>query len=492
MSLALPTPACPGASRDHARAHRRWQAGQALAQREQWPLAAREFEQASGLHGDRAYALAAVHALIKSGRMAEAVERARALREADPQAALAYTLESHALLGLGRPATAVDCLQAMPAGLARDHAHHVSMAVALQRCGRHEDAIRSFFDGLALKMDDALSHFRLGMSFKDLGLKAEAAECVRTAVVLGLGGGDLGARGQLAFLEREACRWSHAEAVLQGLRDAVRTVPSDQPNETSPFSHAVLVDDPLEQLKVSRHYALHVAALYPALPRRAARAHGGRLRIGYLSADFHQHATAQLMAQMLECHDRSAFEVTLLSAGPRADGPLRRRLRAGSERFEELSGQPFEAMARRIRELGIDLLVDLKGATHDTLMAVLAQRPAPLQATWLGFPETRPARRSIDYLIGDPVVTPIADAAHFSEKIAQLPHCYQPNDAHRVRPQPSTRADWGVADGSLLLCGFHQSYKISAAVMDEWCRLCTSCPAPCSGCCSGTPTCRRH
>ena len=232
----------------------------------------------------------------------------------------------------------------------------------------------------------------------------------------------------------------------------------------------MLVDDPLEQLKVSRHYALHMAALYPALPRHVARAHGGRLRIGYLSADFHQHATAQLMAQMLECHDRGGFEVTLLSAGPRDDSPLRRRLRAGSEHFEELSGKTFEAMARRIRELRIDLLVDLKGATQDTVMPVLAQRPAPLQVTWLGFPGTTGAP-FIDYLIGDPLVTPLADEAHFSEKIAQLPHCYQPNDAHRARPLPSIRADWGVPEGALLLCAFHQSYKISSAVMDEWCRL---------------------
>ena len=366
MALALPNPARPGSSRDQVRAHRRWQAGQALAQREQWPLAAREFEQASGLHADQAYALAAVHALIKAGRAAEAAERARAVREADPFVALAYTLESHALLGLGRAATAVDTLRAMPASVPRDQDHHVSLAVALQRCKRHEEAIRSFFDALALKMDDALSHFRLGMSFKELGLKAEAAECVRTAVVLGLDSSDLAARGQLVFLEREACRWSQADEAMLGLREAVRAAPADTALETAAFAHAVLVDDPLEQLKVAGHYALHVEALYPPLPRRAARARDGRLRIGYLSADFHQHATSQLMAQMLECHDRDAFEVTLLSAGPRENGEMRQRLCAGSEHVEDLFGKSFQAMAGRIRELGIDILVDLKGATYDT------------------------------------------------------------------------------------------------------------------------------
>ena len=89
-----------------------------------------------------------MHALIKAGRAAEAAERARAVREADPGVALAYTLESHALLGLGRAATAVDTLRSMPAALPRDHDHLVSLAVALQRSKRHEEAIRAFFDAL--------------------------------------------------------------------------------------------------------------------------------------------------------------------------------------------------------------------------------------------------------------------------------------------------------------------------------------------------------
>ena len=477
MSIALPTPANPGgapALRNHARAHRCWLGGQQHAEREQWPLAAAAFEQATALHGDEAYALAAAHALIKAGRSPDAARRARAVREKRPHAVLAYTLESHALLGLGRAEDAVACLQALPADAPRDHDHRVSLAVALQRCQRHDEAIRAFFDALALKMDDALSHFRLGMSFKALGLMAQAAECVRTAVLLGLGSSDLAARAQLTFLEREACRWAAADEAMAGLRQAVRALAPGTAQETGAFTHAVLVDDPLEQLKVSRHYALHVARNVRPLPRRGARRQtagpAGRLRIGYLSADFHQHATSQLLVQLLESHDREAFEVTLLSTGPDDGSALRQRVRAASEHFEELRGHSFEAMAGRIRELGIDILVDLKGATYDTLLPVLAHRPAPLQISWLGFPGSTGAP-FIDYLVGDPVVTPLEDAAHFSEKIAQLPHCYQPNDALRTKPQPSARADWGVPGGGLLLCAFHQSYKISAEVFDQWCAL---------------------
>ncbi len=470
MALQLPLPEPPGDSTTRARAHKRWQAGQAHAARDQWPPAARAFEQAALLHDDRAYAIALAHALIKSGRHAEAVECTRLLRRHAPDDGLAYTLESHALLGLGQPAEASACLRELPADAARTPEHHVSLAVSLQRCGRHEEAIRSFFDALAIRMDDAISHFHLGMSFKDLGMKAEAAECVRTAIVLGLGTSEIAARGQLAFLEREACRWPQAKETLDELIVALRLLPPDTAVEAGAFPHAVLTSDPIAQKQVARHYALHTMRGYPALPKRPARRRAGRLRIGYLSADFHQHATSQLMAQMLECHDRETFEVTLFSSGPDDGSAMRQRMRVACERFVDLRGLNFVAMAQRVRQLEIDILVDLKGATHDTLMPVLAQRPAPVQVSWLGFPGTTGAP-FIDYFIGDPVVTPLADAGHFSEKIAQLPNCYQPNDAARARPRPSSRAEWGVPEDATLLCAFHPSYKISEEVFDTWCGL---------------------
>jgi predicted O-linked N-acetylglucosamine transferase (SPINDLY family) len=471
MPLHIPNPALPAANaRLPLQAFRHWQAGQGHAQRQRWPAAAAAFEQATDLHADPAYGLAAAHALIKSGRAADAVRRARRLRQQHPAQLLGYTLESHALLALGRPAEALLCLDALPAGIAPDQACLASRAMALQAAARDAEAVPVFLQALALKVDDAYLHFHLGTSFKLLGMKAEAAECVRTAVALGVGSSELAARGLLVFLEREACRWVEAEAELQPLRQAVRALPPNRPAETAPFAHAVIVGEPEEQLKVARHYAMHVAGKLQPLPRVRARAEGGRLRLGYLSADFHNHATAQLLVQVLERHDRGAFEVFALSAGPDDGSPLRRRVTAAVEHFIELRGCSHAQMAQRVRELRIDILVDLKGATHDTLLPVLAARPAPLQVGWLGFPGSSGAAY-IDYLIGDPVVTPLADAAHFAEKIAQMPLCYQPNDALRERPQPSNRADWGVPEDALLLCAFHQSYKISAEVFDTWCAL---------------------
>ncbi len=389
MSLVLPQPERPApSSRRSLQAFHQWQAGQGHARSERWPAAAVAYGRAHELHAALPYALAAAHALIKAGRAAEAAQRARQLRQAQPLELLGYTLEAHACLALGRANEALQCLDALPPQVAPDHAYLTSKAMALQLAARHAEAVPLFLQALALKIDDPFLHFHLGTSFKQLGMKAEAAECVRTAVALGVGSAELAARGQLVFLEREACRWAEAQAELQGLRAALCALPPGQAAETSPFAHCVLVGDAAEQLKVARHHALHVAALTPLLPRRRARDHGGRIRLGYLSADFHTHATSQLLVQVLEQHDRTAFEVFVVSTGPDDGTALRRRVIDAVEHFHDLRGIGHAQIAQCVRDLRIDILVDLKGATYDTLQPVFAARPAPLQVAWLGFPGT--------------------------------------------------------------------------------------------------------
>jgi len=472
-TLVLPEPSAAlrgAASPAQKRAHRHFLNGRAHAAQEQWPHAFRAFEQAARLSRDTAYVLTAAHAAIKAGHAQQAVARLRTLRGEQPELTLAYTLESHAWLDLSRADEAVIVLQALPAQAPRDHIYQVSLAVALQRLNHHQQAVQAFMAALVIKMDDALAHFRMGMSFKELGLKAEAAECVRTALALGLGTSELSARALLVFLEREACRWNFADGELKQLRQAVRAAPPAAALETGAFVHAVLVDDPLEQHKVATHYARHLAARTVALPRRQARAHESRLRVGYLSADFHQHATSQLTVQMFEAHDRSRFEVTLFSAGADDGTPLRRRMQSAAEHFVDLHGMATPQMAAAIRERDIDILVDVKGATYGSVMQVMAHRPAPLQVNWLGFPGTSGADY-IDYLIGDAVVTPLEHAAHYSERIAQMPLCYQPNDSRRALPLVRPRGTWGLPEQALVLCGFHQSYKISSEVFGSWCRL---------------------
>jgi len=353
--------------------------------------------------------------------------------------------------------------------VAPEHRRLLEQALALQGERRHAEAIGVFMQALALKIDDAPTHYQLGVSFRDCGMKLEAAECIRTALALGFDA-ELFARGLLVYLEREGCRWPAAAAEWAALETALRGRADGAPLQVNPFVHAVLGEEPRAIRRVAEHYARFCAQLVRELPRRPARPRGRRLRIGYLSADFYQHATAQLMVQMLESHDRSRYEVTLVSAGPDDGSAMRRRLQRACHRFEDVRGRSHAAIAQRIRALEIDILVDVKGATDGTLLPVLAARPAPLQLNWLAFPGTSGAPY-IDYIVGDPIVTPLANAGHFSEQIAQLPNCYQPNDARRERAVAARRADWELPEDALLLCAFHQSYKISAPVFEHWCRI---------------------
>jgi predicted O-linked N-acetylglucosamine transferase (SPINDLY family) len=313
----------------------------------------------------------------------------------------------------------------------------------------------------------------MGTCFNDLGMKEEAAECFKTALALGIGQHECGVRGLLSYFEREVCRWRAADEDLAGLLKALHALPPDAAAPTTPFAHVTLFDSPEDQLIAARSCARSLARgvqPLPALPARTPAERQRRLRIGYVSADFHQHATCILMAEMLEHHDRERFEVTLYSHGKSDGSKMRERIEKAGEHFVNVHGRPEREIVQRIRDDGIDLLIDLKGHTKDNRLGIFAWRPARVQASFLGFPGSAGADY-IDYIVGDPVVTPLAHEAFYSEKIAQMPRCYQPNDRQRARPAMPTRAEAGLPEEGLVLCGFNQPFKISREVFDTWCRL---------------------
>jgi predicted O-linked N-acetylglucosamine transferase (SPINDLY family) len=211
------------------------------------------------------------------------------------------------------------------------------------------------------------------------------------------------------------------------------------------------------------------------LPPRPVSPVGQRLRIGYVSNDFHNHATSLLMVEALEQRNREHFEVTLYSHSPDDGSALQKRVRDACERHVNMRAMSEQQMAQAIHADGIDILVDLKGHTFGNRLGVFAHRPAPIQVAWLGFPGTCGADY-IDYIIGDPRVTPLEHADHYSEHIAQLPNSYQPNDSQRQRPQQVTRAQCGLPDDALVLGCFNQSFKIGPANFTAWMRILQAVP----------------
>ncbi|MBL8507252.1 O-linked N-acetylglucosamine transferase, SPINDLY family protein [Chitinimonas sp. JJ19] len=196
-----------------------------------------------------------------------------------------------------------------------------------------------------------------------------------------------------------------------------------------------------------------------------------RLRLGYMSADFHEHATAYLLAGVLEQHDRNRVEVFTYSYGVHDTSPMRHRLAGASDVFRDMYTCSYRESAEAIAADRIDILIDLKGWTQNERLAISSMRPAPVIVNWLGYPGSLGLPVLADYIIGDKWVTPIEHADGYSEKIAQLPHSYQPNDNTRIVRKGASRVEHGLPEGAVVYCSFNQCYKITEPVFKVWCEV---------------------
>jgi predicted O-linked N-acetylglucosamine transferase (SPINDLY family) len=457
------------------RAKGHWQAGVKATQARQWPTAVAEFERAAALAPhDALMWMNLARACQRTGQLDKALQAAERAIAADPAQPLARRLLADGLSSQYRFDEAVQVYEGLPASAPRDQDWLCNHGYALFEARRWSEAVDLYFQALALNLNAPLVHYRLGLCFMDMGLMHQASECFRTAVSLDDEAVRVLALALLVHLGQQACEWQHLDADIASLRAVLASVDVSRGRLMAPFALLAIDVTPALQrhigtLRVQANTA-GLKPLPPAPPRRP-----GRIRVGYLSDDFYQHATSVLLAGMLEHRDRDHFDVTLYSHG-RDDGTyMAQRMRRACDRFVDVTHLSNLEIARQMRDDGLDIVIDLKGHTRNTRFELLALRPAPVQAAYLGYPATTGAD-FIDYLIGDPVVTPLAHAADFSEHIAQLPGCYQPNDRARVLPDSPGRASVGLPEDAVVLCCFNQTYKISPHMLDLWARILLEAP----------------
>jgi protein O-GlcNAc transferase len=263
------------------------------------------------------------------------------------------------------------------------------------------------------------------------------------------------------------CDWSNYEEEVGRLVSEVQ----EGSAIAVPFSIVASSASAAAQLKSAADY---VNAEFPTAfsPLAADAAYGhDKIRIAYVSADFRDHAVAILMAGMVEHHDHAKFEINALSLGPPSTSEMRRRLVDAFDRFIDVRLKSDQAIAETIRELEIDIAIDLQGFTKDCRPGIFARRPAPIQVNYLGYPGTTGASY-IDYIIADRVVIPVADQQFYSENVVYLPGSYQPNDNRRPRPAARTSSrDEGLPEQGFVFCSFNNAYKITPMIFDIWMRL---------------------
>jgi len=267
------------------------------------------------------------------------------------------------------------------------------------------------------------------------------------------------------------CDWGRVAELAGGVADAIA---AGKP--FTPFTLLGFSDDATLHRRCAETYIADKVRTRPAPLWHGAIFRHDKIRLAYLSADFHGHATAYLIAELFERHDRTRFEVTGISFGRDDGSDMRRRLMAAFDQFYDAGTRSDREVAELLREHEIDIAVDLKGYTLESRPEILSHRPAPIQVNYLGYPGTMGAD-FIDYVIADPVVLPFDRQPFYAEKIVQLPDCYQVNDRQRrIAERPLARSEAGLPEQGFVFCCFNNNYKITQAVFEVWMRLLSAKP----------------
>jgi protein O-GlcNAc transferase len=383
--------------------------------------------------------------------------------------------EAHAQLGMvrraqGRLPEAITCLE-RALSFEPDHIPAlITLGAAYQESGNLAEAAARFERAITLDPGSADARHNLGTALQGLSRHDEAIACFREA--LRIAPRHKYTLGALLWGELLTCRWERRDAELAELSAAIR----EGAAVIEPFALTAVSEDLEEhRLCAQRYYEDRVK------PRervwKGERYRHGKIRVAYLSADFRVHAVGYCIAELIELHDRSRFEIVGASLGIDDGSAIRARLVRGFDRFVDLRRLGDLDAAKLLRAAEADVVVDLMGYTGQGRPGILAHRPAPIQAGYLGYPGTVGAD-FLDYILADRFVLPQAHQRFFAEKVAYLPDCYQANDRMReVAPGARSKMAVGLPETGFVFCCFNNSYKIAPRIFDVWMRLLAGAPA---------------
>jgi predicted O-linked N-acetylglucosamine transferase (SPINDLY family) len=454
--------------------HFHWTEGMAYAEKRDWTGAIEAFSRATAdAPTDALYWINLANAQRRTGDHQQALSAAERALSIDAQQPLAMRLKGDCLAQMHRYAEAVAAFEALEQSGVQEYDAMVMHGAQLQSLGKHMEAIDKLMSAAALKPQSLDAHALMATSFRDMAMVNEAIECLKT--VLALAPDNLQAQSHLSYERRHLCDWEGHEEHVQSLRDILEMQPAGLPRVATVFGMLSLPIEADLLLVAARGEALAAAVGVKEMPpvtaaQRKSQRQDSRIRVGMLSYDFHEHPVSQLLVEVLEGLDRKTFDLTLYASGRDDGSALRQRVAKSADSFLDIRGLSDAQAAQRIRDDGIDILIDLQGHTRGQRLAVFAQRPAPVQVSFLGFAGTSGAPY-IDYIIGDPYVTPLALAPHYSEKLAQMPLVFQPNGRWRPLPSPMSRGEAGLPEDAFVMCAFNHTYKILPEAFDIWCEV---------------------
>ena len=335
----------------------------------------------------------------------------------------------------------------------------------LHELKRYEEAIIHFDKALSLKPDYHDAWSNKGSTLHELKRYEEAIAHYHQALSLKP---DINwAYGDFQNIKMKISDWSD---FYEGLTNLANKVQLHQ-KSVQPFISLALFSEALMHRKCAEIYVDEKFPFNPALGLIPKQPKRKKIRIGYFSADFHNHATGHLMAELFELHDKSCFEIIGLSFGPKKNDEMRQRLVKSFDQFIEVFSKSDIEIAQLSRDLNIDIAVDLKGFTQDSRTGIFSYRVAPIQVNYLGYPGTMGAEY-IDYIVADKTLIPSQSQQYYSEKVVYLPHSYQANDRKRaISEKKFTRQELGLPSKGFVFCCFNNNYKILPTTFNAWMQI---------------------
>lgn len=329
---------------------------------------------------------------------------------------------------------------------------------------RVDEAFGSWQQALAIRADFVEALISRANALNELGRAAEAIADYEK--VLALDPAQNYVSGMLVHAKMHCCEWRGFEQAVGDLIAGVRA----NRRVVTPFELLNVCDSAADQLQCT---TLWTADKFPAATAagwQGPKYRHDRIRLAYVSADLRDHAAAYLLAGLIEHHDRSRFETIAISFGADPASAMQARLKGAFEHFIDVSDKSDADIVDLMRALEIDIAVDLMGFTTRSRTGIFAQRAAPVQVNYLGYPATMGAKY-MDYIFADPTIIPEADRAEYTEKIAYLP-TYQPNDPTRtVAEKKFNREEFGLPSAGFVFCCFNNHYKITPCVFASWMRI---------------------
>jgi len=439
------------------------------------PAAAREYREVTVLEPQLAPAWQGLaSALNKSGDLQAALAAAREASDRFPGHSGFHASIGRILMDLRQPREAE---AAFRKALALDPGNGDAannLGTLVEERGQHREALALYEQAAKTRPNLADAWFNLGNAREKAGDLTDARTALSRCYTLRPSSAKT--LSALISVRRKLCDWDGIDVQVETLRQLVMapTFLDDPDDGPPPFGLLSLMVDGATQLRAAEAHGrqtMKKAAAwagevgeYVPIPSPNERP----IRIGYLSPDFREHPIAQLMAGVIENHDRTRFEISSWSLGPDDKSMYRSRIVEGSDRFEDIRDLDIGRSVLVMREAELDIVVDLAGYTAHARPEVLALRVAPVQVNYLGYPGSM-GSPFMDFVIADPFVAPVGSEADFSETIVRLGGCYQANDDRApIDPAPVSREEFGLPDDAFVFCSFSMNYKIDAAVLDAW------------------------